>query len=99
MYEILQRGTSNYTEIIRIDNVGPGNAHHKYQVREVVTQEQAELPGLPAVFANIKFQKGPVKETGINGLHNKDLLNIVIDRLEGFQNGDFACEENYQALK
>lgn len=29
----------------------------------------------------------------------KDLHAIVIDRLEGFQAGDFACEENQVALE
>jgi len=28
----------------------------------------------------------------------EDLLNIVVDRLESFQSGDFACRENALAL-
>ena len=46
----------------------------------------------------VLFQNGPVKEAGINGCHQEDLLAIVIDRLKCFQGGDFACEENEQAL-
>lgn len=33
-----------------------------------------------------------------NGVTNEALLAIVIDRLEGFQRGPFACEENADAL-
>ncbi|GAG13736.1 unnamed protein product, partial [marine sediment metagenome] len=51
-----------------------------------------------ALLAYIPFQKGPVKEHGINGIHNEDLLCIVIDRLESFQKGEYACEENEVAL-
>jgi histone acetyltransferase (RNA polymerase elongator complex component) len=46
----------------------------------------------------IKFQKGPIKEAGVNGVTNEDLLHMVKLRLEGFQNSDFACEENGEAL-
>ncbi len=59
-------------------------------------------------LAAIKFQKGPTKETllngdvrdvGLNGLTHEALLAIVLDRLERFQTGTFACEENAKAGK
>ncbi len=31
-------------------------------------------------------------------MQNEDLANIIIDRLAGFQSGDFACLENAEAL-
>ena len=37
-------------------------------------------------------------ECGVNGCCNEDLLNIVKVRLEGFQNSEFACRENAEAL-
>lgn len=49
----------------------------------------------------INFQSGPVKEVGVNGVQNEDLLEILIDRLEYLQaekNGMFACKENKMAL-
>lgn len=46
----------------------------------------------------IKMQHGAIKENGINGIQNVDLLNIVIDNLQHFQNGKFACRENAIAL-
>lgn len=88
-------GSRNYTEVIVLDEPGHGNACHKYQV--VDSHPAAEFQGgLP--FADIRFQNGPVKEFGVNGCHQEDLLAIVIDRLESFQAGTFACRENAIAL-
>ena len=49
-------------------------------------------------MAAVNFQKGPVKETGENGIFLEDLLHICQHRLECFQAGDFACRENALAL-
>lgn len=49
-------------------------------------------------YGHVNFQKGPIGETGVNGCQNEDLLAIVIDRLEYFQNGLYACRENALAL-
>jgi hypothetical protein len=49
-------------------------------------------------YAHVHFQDGPIKEHGINGITNEILLGMVIDRLEGFQSGPYACEENAHAL-
>ena len=46
----------------------------------------------------IKMQHGAIKENGVNGIQNVDLLNIVIDNLQHFQNGKFKCRENALAL-
>lgn len=35
----------------------------------------------------------------ITGIIDTDLLEIVRDRLKGFQSGDFATEDNAEALK
>lgn len=43
---------------------------------------------------DLRFQDGPINEAGINGITNEVLLAIVIDRLEGFQRGPLACQEN-----
>jgi len=47
---------------------------------------------------DIHFQKGPVKEAGLNGISDDTLLAVVIDRLQGFQKGPFSCRENAVAL-
>jgi hypothetical protein len=46
----------------------------------------------------LKFQNGPIAEAGVNGVTQEALLAVVIDRLEGFQRGPFACRENALAL-
>ena len=49
-------------------------------------------------LADIHFQDGPIKECGVNGVCNEDLLIMVARRLEGFQNSEFRCRENALAL-
>ncbi len=89
-------GTKNYTEIVVLDKVGTGGANHKYEVR-CVPPEGATI-SKNEIYAKIKFQKGAIKESGINGCHNEDLIAIVIDRLQGFQSGNFSCRENAIAI-
>ena len=90
---ILDIGTKSYTQVACLDKPGAGNACHEYQVLDV------KGPGEPnTIFAKISFQNGPVKEAGVNGCHQEDLMAVVIDRLECFQAGPYCCEENEQAL-
>jgi len=77
------------TKLCRMDAKGNGGAHHKY----VVSSQD-----LKQVFAGIDFQNGPIKENGVNGCQNEDLLMVIIDRLECFQKGEFACEANHLTL-
>lgn len=46
----------------------------------------------------ILFQNGPIAEAGVNGITHEVLLAILIDRLQSFQAGQFACRENAIAL-
>lgn len=46
----------------------------------------------------LDFQLGPIKEGGVNGITNEALLAIVIDRMQHFQRGEFACRENALVL-
>lgn len=87
-------GKINDTKIMVLDGPGHGGACHEYII------DRVEKPvGLKNAFAKISFQNGAIKEFGVNGCTQEDLLAIVIDRLECFQAGDFACEENSLALK
>ena len=61
-------------------------------------ESQSDPRLLGAALATVLFQDGPVAEVGVNGCHNEDLIAIVIDRLQHFQRGDFACRENALAL-
>jgi hypothetical protein len=44
------------------------------------------------------FQNGPVKEAGYNGNSHEALLAILLDRMESFQAGPYACHDNQMAL-
>ena len=78
------------TAVAATDERGAGHANHAYKVYDNVSGD---------ALHTVHFQKGPIQEVGVNGLQNEDLLMIVIDRLIGFQTGEFACEENEEALR
>ncbi len=89
----LNIGTKKYTKVQVLDEPGQGNANHKYRV------VSAQPPnGELGTLGEVKFQDGPIKETGVNGVMNEDLIAIVIDRMRGFQSGDYACRDNALAL-
>lgn len=46
----------------------------------------------------IDFQRGPVKEAGVNGLTNEALLAILIHRTK-FLDAQFPCDENARAIQ
>jgi len=96
---ILQIGTQKYTQVICKDepnSVNGGGACHSYAVLPTEADFSKDAAGIQ--LATVNFQNGPIKEAGVNGCHNEDLLAIVIDRLEHFQKGSFACRENALAL-
>ena len=77
-------------EVIAADQPGPGNACHKYNI---VNHDSGE------VLTTIQFQCGPrLDESSVHGVIDTDLLEIVRDRLKGFQSGDFSSRENACAL-
>lgn len=87
-------GSNNYSEVLVMDEPGAGNASHEYYICRADGKD-SEPAG---EFGFVKFQKGPIKENGINGCHQEDLLAIVIDRLRSFQAGEFSCRENALAI-
>ena len=82
--------TSKYTEVYHEENF-KFNAPHYFEVWEAKGKESDKL-------AIIHFQEGAIKEVGVNGVNNEDLISMVICRLEHFQNSDFACRENTLAI-
>lgn len=102
-------GTRNFTIPLAETEIAY-NAPHTYVIlnKKDVEEETvaAEFSGksVDAITSNcvmglIKFQKGPFKEVGLNGIFHEDLLAIVINRLEHFQSSEFACEENAKAIE
>lgn len=85
----LKTGQHRFTKVIVKDDPGAGGANHHYEILSIDTNEE---------FAWVDFQNGPVKQNGVNGCFQEDLLAIVVDRLESFQKGPFACTQNELAL-
>ena len=56
-------------------------------------QGAADLPAI-----DIKFQCGPIKVVGVNGCAIEDVIDVLMTRLDGFQRGPFACDENAHAI-
>jgi len=54
--------------------------------------------GSPTLLTEIDMQEGSIKENGVNGCHNEDLIAIVLTRLEAFQTSEFKCRENACAI-
>lgn len=82
-------GINEYLSVVVVDVPGPGNACHAYDILSSPDEDALCL---------VRFQKGPIREHGVNGVSNEALLAIVEDRLLGFQSGEYACWENSLAL-
>lgn len=82
--------------INRIGRKGAGNAHFIYDIFGYARQLNGEDCFDRSV--RLAFQNGPVSD-GVNGITHEALLAVLCDRLEAFQGSEFACEENYQALR
>lgn len=59
--------------------------------------ERTEGEGNNVVGA-VHFQEGTVKEAGVNGVFNEDLIAMILTRLQFFQGTQFACRENAMAI-
>ncbi|MCK9198320.1 MAG: hypothetical protein M0P49_01820 [Bacilli bacterium] len=80
--------TENYTRFSHEKDYKFNTPHH-FIVQRVSDDE---------VIAKIDFQEGPIKENGVNGVANEDLLGMILIRLIGLQNSEFKCEENAKAI-
>jgi hypothetical protein len=82
--------TTNYTKVFcEVESEQVLSPHH-FKVHNAKTDE---------VLGEVNFQVGPIKENGINGVNNEDLLLMIVCRLESFQHSDYACKENAEALE
>jgi hypothetical protein len=92
-------GCNDALKIEATDAPGNGGANHLYEISGFdaatndIGKQRYVFTTLP-----ILFQNGPIKEVGTNGVTHEALLAIVVDRLESFQKGPFACEDNQLAL-
>lgn len=82
--------TQNYTEIHHEEKEDQEyGAPHHFKVLRV---EDGIHVG------EVNFQEGPIKEAGVNGVANEDLIGMVLARLRAFQEGPYACRENAIAI-
>ncbi len=49
-------------------------------------------------FISIRFQNGLPPEVGINGVRAEDVIDVLVAKLEHYQSGELACQENEEAL-
>jgi hypothetical protein len=84
----------NESILITADDLGPGGASHHY---EFVMNPSGNF----SVFAGgLQFQKGARNVEGSTpGVTEAAVLAVLIDRLEGFQAGPYACAENDEQLE
>ncbi len=75
-----------------MDDPGQGGANHEYFIHW--PNGEVNHPGEALL---VKFQNGPIKEFGVNGVTQEALIAICKDRLECFQAGPFACQANADA--
>lgn len=80
--------TAKYTKVL-VEEEYQFNAPHRFSV---VRAEDGE------VLCGIHFQEGPVRECGVNGVANEDLINMVLCRLQSFQWSEYKCRENAVAI-
>ena len=78
---ILNIGSKKYTQVVACDKK-EFNANHSFIVESTDTNHPISILG------KVKFQKGPIKEAGVNGVMNEDLIAMVIDRLYSFQESE-----------
>lgn len=75
------------------DEKGNGGANHTYLIFCGESDPEIEHVAL------LQFQNGPRNENNcVHGILDTDLLEIVRDRLQGFQQGEYATRENAIAL-
>jgi hypothetical protein len=78
---------------------GVGGAHHRYHIDGFSTRSNPdEAQDADEMCVVLLFQNGPIAEVGVNGITHEALLAVLIDRLRGFQSGQFKSKENACAL-
>ena len=83
--------TTKYTTVLHEEEFNYNAPHHF----EVYADKGQPVPYL---VGTVHFQEGPIKEAGVNGVCNEDLIAMVITRLEHFNESPFRCRENSMAI-
>lgn len=96
-------GCNEQLRIEVVDDPGSGGANHRYDITGFDTESNPSncRDGYKISFSRspIVFQNGPIGPNDKpNGITNEALLAILIDRLQCFQRGPYACNGNAMAL-
>lgn len=87
----------NLNRVFAVDEIGPGGANHLYMIKP--NENNEKHASSDDFYAHIQLQQGPRCDVkSVHGVIDGDLLEIVRDRLTAFQNGEFACKYNEDAL-
>lgn len=89
--------TDKYTKVYHEEEF-KFNAPHRFDVTTMKDRLDGKEGKLEVAIASIHFQEGAIKEHGVNGVMNEDLIAMVITRLDHFQDTEFACYENDMAI-
>lgn len=73
--------------------------HGEFRENDVIILQPGHAYALdvPGLMARIQFQDGPVKEAGINGWQNEELISVLINRLK-FLNTVMYSKHNDEAI-
>jgi hypothetical protein len=88
-------GFNAMLQVLACGAIGPGGACDEYQIVDASRQNTG--PDADRVLVQLEFQAGQ-PDAGVNGITHEALLAVVADRLESFQAGPYACDENADAL-
>ncbi len=78
-----------------------GGAHAFYEVVDPTkwVKGLTEAEDDNEVIGTLDFQHDTIPAVGVQGWTIEAVLAVAIDRLEGFQAGEFACASNQEALE
>jgi hypothetical protein len=85
--------------VIALGSKSAGGANNAYQIQGFDRKKNGQYcMNTMGNGQTIYFQDGPVINKLPNGFSMEALTSVLIDRLEGFQAGPYACEDNQEAL-
>lgn len=62
-------------------------------------EDDLDSPADAGVGGVIVFQHGPIQEVGGNGTTIETVIDVLVNRLQGFQRGPFANDYNAEAIE
>lgn len=49
-------------------------------------------------YIHLRFQDGPLREFGVNGTTNEEVIGLLVERLRSLNQPPFSCRENSLAI-